>query len=168
MGCISDILKLKGDKEFLVIPEDHHVAIEDGGIYRGYEFLITFNIYGFRCGYVSIEPNHPAFNKDLEDKDNDYLKVHGGIKNFFKHKDYGCKDKWIVFSCTQYGDIFDYSTTMKYFPYTEKIFKSLEDKLEKDFPNHKEIMNKFGSIKSKEFVIQECKRLIDQLIEKEK
>lgn len=66
MSCIPKILELKGTKEFLPIPslnqQDKYTTtvIEGGGNYKGYDYLITFRDMGFRCGYVALEPNHPA------------------------------------------------------------------------------------------------------------
>lgn len=71
MSCISKLLEMKGDKEFL--PIDDHAVVEGGGHYKGYEFLITFVETGYRCGYVAIPPGIKY--------DSDKLYVHGRITN---------------------------------------------------------------------------------------
>ena len=135
MSCIPRILELKGDKEFLAVPTKTEimrgVIIEDGGHYKGYDYLITFNDMGFRCGYVAISPDHPFYNKNLtgySDNEEDFLiDVHGGITFFEKHSmaellvKHPCEDKWIGFDCGHAGDLMDLETALKIFSFDEKI-----------------------------------------------
>ncbi len=161
MSCISEILKLKGDKEYLMINES--VIAEDGGIYKDYEYLITFNDMGFRCGYVAIKENHKLYNND--DYDSLDLNVHGGV-TFFDKSDYilyesmiknSCNDKWIGFDAGHAYDGHDLELSKKYF-------------------NINDTKNKYGylfwldsmrmnqEVRTKEYMIEQCKILIDQLV----
>lgn len=58
MSCITEILKVKGDKDFIVSGE---IAIEGGGTYKDYEYIITFTSSGHRCGYVAIPESHSLY-----------------------------------------------------------------------------------------------------------
>lgn len=163
MGCITKILELKGDKEFLLIPETRaEIAIEDGGNYKGYEYLITFNERAFRCGYVAIPPSHPTYNFEGNYPD---FSVHGGVSFFDKPhllKEINCDDKWIGFDAHHSGDLLDIDCQKKYFPGIREAIISYSEEFN-------EIYSKsFSTIKSKEYMIQECKNLIDQLIDIDK
>lgn len=192
MSCIPKILELKGDKEFLPIPSKKNsgemvgVVIEDGGHYKGYDFLVTFNDMGFRCGYVALPPDHVA-NSIKEEYPSDY-DVHGGItffdENHFSESFFGddaCKDKWLGFDCGHAGDFNDLEQAKKYFKdnkrilagikLTQEIKKKVADDMERDYPGYLEMRNSPNyewrdHPRTKEYVINECKSLIDQLIEK--
>ena len=70
-------------------PRNKGIVIEGGGLYRDYEFLITFTELGHRCGYVAINPNHPCYKKNLVMSSDFDLSVHGGIT--FHAEDHGAK-----------------------------------------------------------------------------
>jgi hypothetical protein len=160
MSCITEILRVKGDKEFIV---DGKIAIEGGGIYKEYEYLITFTSHGHRCGYVAISADHPTYSDKNEYPDFD---VHGGI-TFFEdarfekltggHK---CTDKWLGFDAGHSCDISDYETAAKYFGETEfNKFMKNEDKKFGDWKDEN------SRNRSYSYMENECKNLIDQLIE---
>lgn len=190
MSCIQKILELKGDKEFLAVPSIiemmRGIVIEGGGNYKDYDFLVTFNDMGFRCGYVALPSNHPTNNCD-EDYPSDF-EVHGGItffdENHLSEAFFGenaCKDKWLGFDCGHALDFNDLELAKLYFKDNEKILhgiilsqsikEKVEQDMERDFPGY--IVKKKSSDcewkeerRTKEYVISECKRLIDQLIER--
>lgn len=156
MTCISEILKLKGNKEFLMINLDG--VAEDGGIYKGYEYLVTFNDMGFRCGYVSINKENKVYDLCLYDDLPDF-NVHGGV-TFFDTSDCildesliknSCADKWIGFDAYHYGDKSDINLAIK-------LFSNSNDYLLKN-------ISIYGEIRSKEYMVEQCKELIDQLVE---
>lgn len=162
MSCISEILKLKGEKEYLMINES--AMAEDGGIYKDYEYLITFNDMGFRCGYVAIKENHKLYNND--DYDSLDLNVHGGI-TFFDKSDCildqdliktSCADKWIGFDAGHGYDGHDLELSKKYFninnvPNTD------------GYRFWSNSIRTLQQVRSKEYIIEQCKGLIDQLME---
>jgi len=191
MSCIPKILDLKGNKEYLSVPSKKNsndcigVVIEDGGHYKGFDFLVTFNDMGFRCGYVALPLSHVANNhkKDYPDYD-----VHGGItfydKNHFSKLFFGedaCKDKWLGFDCGHAGDFCDLEKAKEYFKDNKNIFRGIIEvqkikqevaaDMERNYPGY---LNRKNSPdyewreypRTKEYVINECKSLIDQLIEK--
>jgi hypothetical protein len=170
MSCITEILKKKGDTEALYIPHNDNamdLIVEGGGHYKEYEYLITFNDMGFRCGYIAIPTDHKFYDNNFMDNDEE-LEVHGGITFSEQHSlvedilGKQCTDKWIGFDAGHFGDIPDIDATLKYFPHLREARKNhvieMAHIFEKDCFNH--------SMKTFEYMEDECKSLIDQLIEK--
>lgn len=168
MSCITEILKIKGDSEFLPVSREGYsaeVVIEGGGNYKGFEYLITFTDNGFRCGYVAVPEGHPAY---VDKGDYPDYSVHGGI-TFFDEPHlaeeilgHTCTDKWLGFDAGHSGDLHDLDASLKYFPNLRPIRRE-----------HIETMNRimgmdghhgYTALRTKEYMEQECKDLIDQLI----
>jgi hypothetical protein len=68
--------------------------------FKDYEYAITFNDMGYRCGYVKLLPGHPWYGKDYQKI---WARAHGGLT--FSEADLPC-DKagaddgwWIGFDC---------------------------------------------------------------------
>lgn len=170
MSCITQILKLKGDKEFFV-PEGSFHAIEGGGVYRDYEYLVTLVPHGGRCGYVAIPPHHEYSNLKENDYDAPNIECHGCITFVSKEhslKDYltiPCSDMWIGFDCSHYGDSPDKVNAVKYFG------KEVDSELfwfgqhfEKLISSCDEDVGEVCKIRDYSYVENECKSIIDQLI----
>lgn len=168
MGCIPEILKRKGDG--IAVVKDG-LVIEGGGQYRGYDWLVTFNDMGFRCGYVAIAPDHPLYDRDMYEQE-EILAVHGGVtfyqqshiaEQFLGH---ACQDKWIGFDAGHCNDIPDIEKAGEYFPDLREVKK---DFLIRTADMFEELLG-FGtpnnSIKDFAFMEFECKSIIDQIIEK--
>lgn len=194
MSCIPKILELKGDKNVLPVPSLKRegymrgIVIEDGGNYKGYDYLITVNDMGFRCGYVALPSDHPINSFHEEKYNYPDLDVHGGITFFnFNHLsevffgEDSCNDKWIGFDCGHGGDYFDLSQARIYFNDDPEILRRIDSMLdikdkvgkemEQQFSGHALQSSSFADQwreihRTKEYVINECKNLIDQLIEK--
>ena len=96
MSCITEILK----RNTLNIDEfkTTGLIVEGGGVYKDYEYLITFTSLGHRCGYVALKGDEGYDKKEGYDLD---LDVHGGIT--FKDRTHSlkssiaCDDEWIGF-----------------------------------------------------------------------
>lgn len=176
MSCITEILKLKGDKEFFV-PDGDWIAVEGGGVYKDYEYLIVLNSHGFRCGYVAIPADHPYTNTPQREdelygetyKQWDYdsldIECHGGLT--FMAPDNGlkklipisCDDMWIGFDCGHGDDMCDLEALKKYFGeenYNRK--KSFLEAMNNGFYGQ--------SVKYFNYVEKECYSIIEQLIER--
>lgn len=176
MSCITEILKLKGNQEVL-LPLNKKgkpwVAVEGGGTYKDYEYLIILNHNGHRCGYVAIPSHHPFSQTKSEmrqfaggeyehyDYDSLDLEAHGGLT--FMAPDHSlkdllstpCTDLWIGFDCGHYFDSCDVEAFKKYYgeeeaKERESFFDCMDGGSVKDFP----------------YVERECHSLIDQLIQK--
>ncbi len=182
MSCIPKILELLGDKKYLAIPTNNRVVVETGGHYKGYDFLVTFNSMGFRCGYVAIDHTHPLYNKDLEG----LINVHGDVTFFDKSHiptkllKNSCDDKWIGFDCAQAGDLMDLEESKEFFEHDPEEIKSIEafkkinddrkSRMSLPFP---ELLLERSEMfhdkkRDKEYVISECRRIIEQLIKHER
>ena len=141
--------------------------IEDSGTYRGMDWAVRFRAMGFRCGYVRIEDEalFEQYVKDF-DENNDVpsLDVHGGITfaeklddgNFFELS----SGNWIGFDAAHWRDLNDYQSARKYFGNKERY-----DSCEQICSRHP---IQGASIKTKEYMVAECKSLIDQILGEEK
>lgn len=78
------------------------------GEHAGYQWTVTHNGMGFRCGYVRVPPGHPWHGKDYNDV---YADVHGGLT--FAKPDVKCGDGkeddgyWLGFDCGHHSDAQD-------------------------------------------------------------
>jgi len=121
--------------------------------YLGYEWEVTGNGIGYRCGYVRIPPGHPWHGKREEDVD---ASVHGGLT--FAEPDLDCGKGgaddawWLGFDCAHAGDAQDPSlagrTVYSVVPY---------------FPDP---LGLTGTVRTTEYVTGECRRLIEQASQK--
>jgi len=162
MSCITQLLEMKGDRE--ILPISPHAVIEGGGVYKGYEYLITFTKRGNRCGYVAI-PDHSRV-------DMSNIRCHGDITFSDTHHDakdllpVACNDLWIGFDAAQSYDKRDKKTVIKYFVGSlsedEDQLLDLLNKMPYFFaPNP---ASKFTS-KSYDYMEAQCHYIIDQLVE---
>lgn len=159
MSCISKILEVKGDKEFI---KDGEIAIEGGGIYKGFEYLITLTDKGIRCGYVAIPEDHHLYNFHNAEYNYPDLDVHGDVTYWddsrFEYLINGhkCTDKWIGFDAGDAWDIPCIETAEKYFGETNYI------KFCKNNPIF--YYGEHAQHRTYKFMENECKKLIEQLI----
>jgi len=157
--------------------------IEVNEKYKGYEYLVYATPMGHRCGYVKIPKKHYLYgksyyeqlnikfseiakqptgkrnfitflcNSNLKPEDNismDLLfDVHGGITFSGKgtSAEFNKRGWWIGFDCAHSEDKPDYKLMDTEY---KKFYKYFE-------ASH-------GEIRSREYVEQECKNLIDQII----
>jgi hypothetical protein len=75
------------------------------GVHEGFEWEVTANRIGYRCGYVRVPAGHPWHGRDYDDIGAD---VHGGLT--FAQPDTDCgtggEDNawWVGFDCAHYMD----------------------------------------------------------------
>lgn len=164
MSCITKLLELKGDNPCLPINDD--CVIEGGGIYRDYEYLITFTCRGTRCGYVALKPEETAIFEQEKKKEQYYypdVECHGGPT--FYGADHGakdllpvlCNDVWIGFDAAHGWDCADMELVEQFFPGHRYIEYS------KNNP-----MSYFENVKHRTYayIEGECHSIIDQLLER--
>ena len=136
--------------------------IESSFHYRGFQCCVIFQDLGHRCGYVKIPYWHPAYEKNWDELD---IKCHGGI-TYADHSLLGKTHTfgwWIGFDCAHFGDIPDVQSAIKYFNEgDEEQRKTLNFlyNLDKGQEN-------FGSVKTLDYCIQQCRSIVDQLMEME-
>lgn len=168
--------------------------VESDFIYKGYRCAVIFGDMGFRCGYVGVEADNPLYGKDYSDYldinkseldgepigkrgiipilgaafDDDervkldmYFDVHGGLTYAGDRVDYPVESNnlwWLGFDCGHYNDGNDWDLVEKYWGDNPQMQYRL--KIERDLG--------FGwdnEIRTKEYVENECKSLVDQIIE---
>lgn len=171
MSCITEIIKRKADKPYLITPG---FAIEDGGVYKNYEYLITFTAMGHRCGYVAIPETSKLYNKDIMLWDGDLddrmpnFDVHGSV-TFWDHAthiinetigDHHCTDKWIGFDAAHWDDRADYSRVKEVWPSSQMYEEACA--VERIRSHQKSLP--YGTIKTCQYMKSECLSLIDQVI----
>ena len=124
------IFNMKNDNE--LIPQtklkylSDYILEEETGVYKGYEYLITFTEAGHRNGYVTIPETHPLYDSK-EDYPN--VPMHGGC-SFFGMFHFDESKVRIGFDGAHYGDGKDYESLQKYFPdspYRKTIDFSLDE-----------------------------------------
>lgn len=166
--------------------------IESDFEYKGYRCVTIFTDQGYRCGYVGIDSSNPLYGKrgsdeldisfdDIKDKEFDkektnifsllsmalsddhksvqldfYFNVHGGIT--FTDNDHPINNGlwWLGFDCAHYNDGKDIEKTKEYFGDNERVKSRIEEW---------SLVEEYGTIRSLEYVKQECKNLVDQIIE---
>lgn len=116
--------------------------------YLKYDYKVISQPIGHRCGYVRIPKTSKLYGKDYCHEDMPDFNVHGGLTFSGKLKE--LKGHWIGFDCAHLMDARDPSIMSEEY---KKIFK--ESMFE-------------GAIRTEEYVIQECKNLIKQIIKWEK
>ena len=183
MTCITEILKLKGDKKILLQMDDNGkpwLAIEGGGTYKGYEYLITFTDMGHRCGYVAVPSGHKldfikSEKRKIPGSDREYthyeydvydIDCHGGItfcernhsiKNLLKTS---YNDLWLGFDCAHAWDGKDLALVKEYYGDNSPIVKFYEE-----YPQY--LLHEGETMREFDYVERECKSIIEQLIQKE-
>lgn len=122
--------------------------------YKGYPCVVMFMPWGcHRCGYVGFPKR--KFRTDL-------ISCHGGI-TYHERKLFGQDDKntmWIGFDCAHAGDERDTDTGLKYFADDPEMLDHVKRlaELDKMYPT-------WGKVRSQEFVEEECRKIVEQLIE---
>jgi hypothetical protein len=124
----------------------------DKGVHLGFEWEVTCNRMGYRCGYVRIPPDHPWHGlgyEEVETADGGYVDVHGGLT--FAQPDTDCgkggEDNawWLGFDCAHYMDAPDSA-----------------------LPGYNPILEHGGTIKNTSYVAAECRKLAEQAHEADK
>lgn len=136
------------------------VYLEEMFEYKGYKCACVFNAGGFRCGYVAVDNTHPYYGKDYTDEGPNEIMCHWGLTYSDNGKHFYDGDKdfwWFGFDCGHYGDATDYDTAKEYGLINDKeylIGKQYEKMLTFDDT----------TLKTKEFVEENCKMIVEQLI----
>lgn len=115
---------------------------------------------GYLCGYVTIPPTHFLYEKDyLKGDELNFIECHGGII----FSGFSAQNKWSIgFDCGHSGDYLPSSQMNK------KKYKFREIyPLALPLPPHLEHNILFNPVyRNIQFCIDECKSMVDQIIEK--
>ena len=127
------------------------IKIEKTFSYMGHDCVVIGTYSGYRCGYVKLKPD--TYHEDLK------LKVHGGITFDGYHTFQGLLDSnfHIGFDCGHYSDGKDFEL-IKELCTSKKLLDSLLETY-KDY-------NIGRVVRTTEYVENELKKLVEQLIEK--
>jgi hypothetical protein len=127
----------------------HPELLLSKGTHAGFEWEVTNNGIGYRCGYVRVPPGHPWHGQDYERPD---VEVHGGLT--FAEPDTDCGQSgadnawWLGFDCAHAGDAIDLSL-----PWREGRAPSISS-----YPD----FARYGEIRTTGYVETECRRLAEQ------
>lgn len=157
MGCITKLLE-SGQKHVRAEPTSPYV--DGGGLYKGYEYLIVLVPMGHRCGYIAISEEHILYKEEGYYGAIGELEMHGGCTFYDKQfTRFCCSDKWIGFDCAHCADIPDLEAT-------KRVFPDLDRGIESRVKMYSDLCFASSSVKTKEFVEDQCKSIIDQLVAK--
>ncbi len=130
----------------LSIEVNHPENVLAKGTHKGFEWIVTNNGSGYRCGYIRVPKGHPWRGKDYDEID---LDVHGGLT--FGEPDLPC-DKageddayWLGFDCAHGFDAPDPKLTN-----SDRVhIRALRGET-------------FGTVRTQEFAEAECRSLCEQ------
>lgn len=130
--------------------------VESDFVYKGIRCVVIFTRMGHRCGYVGVDEKSTIFEKGYNELDFD---VHGGLTYSGGGKDskYPVESNlfWIGFDCAHYMDSSDIEKALEYGLIDEESYKQLTSIY----------MFQEGQIRSKSFCEDECRSLVDQILE---
>jgi len=122
----------------------------------GLDAIVYATDDGFRCGYVEVPKSNSLYKQNNCSDIVNILIVHGGVSfsGYFsefkkqKNENFPLTGWWIGFDCDHYGDKSDSSitTNWEYHYFLSEFQES-------------------GTIKTKEYVIEECEQLAEQIRE---
>lgn len=137
--------------------------VESIGSHLGYDYVVLFTIEGYRCGYVKFRDGE--FEEDVLRS----ISCHDGITYLNDHlpNDHYVDDDngfvWVGFDCGHRRDRPCCDELLVYFP--EII---IEDPTALEIVRHKETSGESRSYRSLDFCINECKSIIEQLLQSKK
>ncbi len=127
--------------------------------YKGYTCVVTFNKMGFRCGYVGVKEDHPWYGVDYESEGPNEISCHYGLTYSGKGEQFTDDDLWYFgFDCGHYMDATEIDKAKEYGLVEGNnylILKKFEDEM-KQFDE--------WTVKTVEFVEENCKMIAEQLI----
>ena len=134
------------------------------GQHLGFEWAVTNNGRGYRCGYVKVSPGHPWHGLSIWEAEN--ILCHGGVT--FAEADVPCGKEgldnawWIGFDCAHADDAPDPALEIRVneSPALEITINESEDGLFYDYCYG--VMGKCGTARSQEYVEQQCRSLCEQ------
>lgn len=132
------------------------------GEHKGFEWCVTHNGTGYRCGYVRIPAGHPWHGKHYDDID---ARCHGGLT--FDEADEPC-DKggpdnawWIGFDCAHSGDRPDSTLTRNRLDPASKAMLDLGN-FAGSMLSLGDVSNLPAGVRSQQYVEAECHSLCEQ------
>ena len=139
--------------------------IEKEWISNSLKCIVVFQKGGYRCGYVEVPQTHPLFGKHYNNYINDsinveikdFFNVHGGITFSGEFSDSTHNDWCFGFDCAHWDDKIDFDLAEKYFPEEKTLYSILKNTSIK--------FNEEESIKTLDYVVEQCENLAKQLVD---
>lgn len=138
-------------------------VMEEIGSYKDMVYVIKIHENGHRCGYVLMDDEKKFKKYQQEYSEHVYvpeLKVHGGI-TFIDKISVGDTflppGNWLGFDASHAGDLADFESAKKYFNESDVNKYKMFDIFGKED----------GFVRTKEYMITECKYLIGQILKEE-
>jgi len=127
--------------------------IEETGTYKNYNYKCILMPMGHRCGYVEIPKGHELHGKHYDDINID---CHGGLT----FSDF-LEDAYLIgFDCAHCDDESDIDAA-----YAKGLIDSHTYEFNKKLQS--EFFMEGTTIKTQDFVVKECKHIIDQIVVRE-
>lgn len=127
--------------------------------YKGYPCVVLFQPAGYRCGYVGLPKDNQYYEKDYNDIPVD---CHGGLTYADRVLSYQ-DDKdvwWIGFDCGHACDGFDIDKLKEYYADNDEVMKTINY-----MHGYHMMVNKEHEFRTFDYVKEECKKIVDQLME---
>lgn len=137
------------------VTTNHPDALLAKGEHAGFQWEVTKNGLGYRCGYVRVPKGHPWHGRDYDDESMWDVDVHGGL-TFAKPDTHCGKDGeddawWFGFDCAHAGDAPDPSLRGRAGRGMADLFSVFDGSFSYS-----------GTVKTTEYVAVECRRLAEQ------
>lgn len=144
--------------------------IEKEWISNSLKCMVVFQKGGYRCGYVEVPQTHPLFGKHYNNYINDsinveikdFFNVHGGITFSGECSEQSANHNWFFgFDCAHWNDKIDFDLAEKCFPEEKTLYSILKN------TSINSTSEKTCSIKTLDYVVEQCESLVKQLIDYE-
>lgn len=137
--------------------------IESNFTYKGYKCCVIFQPLGHRCGYVLVPHYHKFYEKEYSELG--CIKCHGGI-TYSSHRLLGQEHPswWIGFDCAHWDDLPDVQSVVKYFGEPDEEERNWLNFLSGNAGRREP---EIAQIRTLQFCEQECRNIVDQLIQME-
>ena len=137
------------------------IYLEEVFDYKGYKCACVFNAGGYRCGYVAVDESHPYYKMDYTDDGPNEVMCHWGLTYSGKGRHfYDDFDDlwWFGFDCGHCEDGMDCDTALRY-----GLISGVEYNVGMEMQEALN-MDENVTVKTKEFVEENCKMIVEQLI----
>lgn len=143
---------------------EKYIHIEEDFEHCGYRCIVLVNAMCLRCGYVGVPKSHPDYKKSYEQIESKYY-AHGGItySDFINRIGLQTDDLWYFgFDCGHFGDRYAVDEAVEYGLTVDlrkvETFRQLNEVMK-----HCESRFVVTNDCSKDYVIEECISLAEQL-----
>ena len=126
--------------------------------YKGFPCVVLFQSMGFRCGYVGLPKDNQYYRKEYDDIP---VNCHCGL-TYSSSTLFHQEDKntwWIGFDCGHACDGFDIDKLKEYYAEDDEVMKMINY-----MHSYHTMMNENYDYRTLDYVKEECKKIVDQLI----